>query len=118
MDGFHRLLAYAAVATTAVGIVWSLLLIDRQRPDVPGFERLQATVVSLIIVGAASGTVLLVMGAQPADPLHLLYAAIAVVVIPLARSFAGRTIERRSAILLLAAFAALGAIIYRLFTTG
>lgn len=118
MDGIHRLLAYAAAVTTAVGIVWSLLLIGRQRPGVPGFERFQAAVVSLIIVGAASGAVLLVMGARPAEPLHLLYAAVAVVVIPLARSFVGRTIERRGAVFLLAAFAALGAIIYRLFTTG
>ena len=118
MDGLHRLLAYAAVATTAVGVVWSLLLIARQRADAPGFERFQAAVVSLVIVGAASGTVLLVAGAQPAEPLHLLYAAVAVVVIPFARSVAGRTIERRGAVILLAAFAALGAIIYRLFTTG
>ena len=118
MDGIHRLLAYAAVATTAVGVAWSLLLIGRRRPDVPGFERFQAAVVSLIIVGAASGTVLLVMGARPAESLHLLYAAVAVAIIPLARSFVGRTNERREGLVLLAGFVVLAAVVYRLFTTG
>lgn len=118
MDGVHQLLAYAVVAATVVGVVQSLLLIGWQRDDVLASERLQAAVVSLVIVGAASGIILLAMGYRPADPLHLLYAAVAVVVIPVARSFAGRTLERRTALLLLAALIVLGALTYRLFTTG
>ena len=118
MEGIHRLLAYAALVTTAVGLVWSLLLVGRQRRDVRAFERFQAAVVSLIIVGAASGTVLLVAGGRPAEPLHLIYAAIAVVVIPFARSFSGRTGDRREVVVLLGAFLVLGALLYRLFTTG
>ena len=84
----------------------------------PDSVRFQAAAVSQIIVAATSGIVLLVTGARPTDPLHLLYAAVAVAVIPVARSFAGGTFERRRAVLLLAAFVVLGALTYRLFTTG
>lgn len=73
---------------------------------------------SLMIVGAASGALLLLTGARPGEGLHLLYAVIALTIIPLARSFLGRTSERSTAVLLLVAFVALGAVIYRLFTTG
>ena len=118
MDTIHRLLAYAAAAVTVVGIAWSLLLVLRSRQAAPGFERFQAAVVSLIIVGAASGVLLLLSGARPGEGLHLLYAVIALTIIPLARSFLGRTSERRTAVLLLVAFVALGAVIYRLFTTA
>jgi hypothetical protein len=75
-------------------------------------------VVSLLIVGAASGAILLATGARPADGLHLLYAAIALAVVPLARSFTGRSNRRGTATLLLAAFVVLGAVLYRLLTTG
>lgn len=118
MDAIHRLLAYATAAAAIGGIAWSLILVPRSRRSGAGFERYQAAVVSLIIVGAASGALILTAGARPADGLHLLYAALALAIIPLTRSFLDRTGERRAALLLLAAFVVLGAIIYRLFTTG
>lgn len=118
MDAIHRLLAYAAATATAVGIGWSLLLVSRSRPGASDFVRFQAALVSLIIVGAASGVLLLLTGARPAEGLHLLYAFVAVTIIPLARSFLGRTSDRRTAVLLLVAFVVLGAVTYRLFTTG
>lgn len=74
--------------------------------------------VSLVIIGAASGLVLLASGLRPTDGLHLLYALIAVALIPLARSFLGRTRGRAAGALLLVAFVVLGALVYRLFTTG
>lgn len=73
---------------------------------------------SIFIVGAASGLLLLVAGAQPADSLHLLYAAIGIALIPVARSFRGLASGRGASVLLLAAFVALGGILFRLFTTG
>lgn len=106
------------VGMTVVGIVWSLVLVRGAPGRQWGFERFQAAVVSLVIVAAASGLLLLIAGGTPADALHLLYAAIAVAVIPLARSFLGRASQRRAAILMLAAFIAIGAVMYRLFTTG
>lgn len=118
MDAIHRLLAYAVAGVAAVGIAWSLFLVPRCRQGAPSFERFQAAVESLIIVGAASGVLLLLTGARPAEGLHLLYAVIALTIIPLGRSFLGRTSDRRAAVLLLVVFIALGAVTYRLFTTG
>lgn len=118
MDGIHRLLAYVAVAVTVAGIGWSVFLVAAGRTGGPAFERFQAAVVSLLVVGAASGLVLLATGARPADGLHLLYTIVATALIPLARSFLGRMSGRAAAGLLLAAFVVLGGLIYRLFTTG
>lgn len=118
MEAIHRLLAYAAVAATVIAISWSLLLAAIGRAAGPGFERYQAVVMSVFVVGAASGGLLLVAGFRPSEGLHLLYAVIALAVIPLARSVLGRATPRRAAVLLLVAFVVLGAVTYRLFTTG
>lgn len=118
MDAIHRLLAYAAVAGTAAGIGWSVFLVLGRNPGGPGFERFQAAVVSVLVVGAASGAILLASGARPAEGLHLLYAILAIGLIPLARSYLGRASGRGGSALLLAAFVVLGAVVYRLFTTG
>lgn len=103
---------------TAGGIAWSLALVVSGRPTGPAFERYQAAVVSVFVVGAASGALMLLGGSRPAEDLHLLYAVIAIAVIPLARSFLGRVGDRRAATLLLVAFVVLAAVTYRLFTTG
>ena len=118
MDGIHRLLAFGIVAITVVGIGWSAILLVTRRAGGPAFERLQAAVVSVLVVSAASGLVLLATGARPADGLHLLYAIVAIALIPLARSFVGRASSRAAGALLLAAFIVLGGVVYRLFTTG
>lgn len=118
MDAIHRLLAYSAAAASVVGVGWTLVLSLRSRSGGSGFERFQAAVVSLFVVGAASGLLLLLGGARPAAGLHLVYALIAIAVIPLARSFNGRTGPRGTGLLLLVAFVVLGAVTYRLFTTG
>lgn len=117
LDGIHGLLAYGAVAITVAGIGWSLLVVAG-RAGGPAFERFQAALVSVLVVCAASGLVLLAAGARPADGLHLLYAIVAIALIPLARSFIGRANARVAGALLFAAFVVLGAVIYRLFTTG
>ena len=118
LDLIHRLLAYGAAAAAAGGIAWSLVLVVSGRPAGPRFERYQAAVVSVFVVGAASGGLLMLAGSRPTEGLHLLYAVIAVAVIPLARSFLGRAGDKRAAALLLVAFVVLGAVTYRLFTTG
>lgn len=118
LDGIHRLLAYGAIAITVAGIGWSLLLVFAGRAGGPAFERFQSAVVSLLIVGAASGLALLAAGARPAESLHLLYASVSIALIPLTRSFLGRANARAAGALLVAAFVVLGGIVYRLFTTG
>ncbi len=118
LDEIHRLLAYAIVAAAVAGIGWSVVLVVAERAGEPTFQRFQAAVVSLLIVGAASGLILLATGARPADGLHLLYAIVAIALIQLARSFLDRASGRGPAALLLAAFLVLGGLLYRLFTTG
>ena len=118
LDGIHRFLAYAGVAITVAAIGWSLLLAFTGREGGPAFERFQAAVVSTLVVGAASGLVVLATGARPADGLHLLYAIVAIGLIPLARSFFGRANGRATVALTFAAFVVLGGLMYRLFTTG
>ena len=118
LDGIHRLLANAVVVMTAAAICWALLLVATGRMGGPAFVRFQALVVAVLIVAVASGLVLLTTGMRPADGLHLLYAVLAIALIPLARSFVGRWSARRTSGLLLAAFAVLGAVAFRLFATG
>ncbi len=118
MDSIHRFIAVATVVVVAGGVGWSILLATSRRRGGPRFEQFQAAVVSLVMVGAASGLLLLLSGARPTEGLHLLYAVIAIALIPLARSFLGRANGRGAASLLLAAFVALGAVVFRLFTTG
>lgn len=118
MDAIHRALAYGAVAVAVVGIGWSALIAAKGLEGTRSFERFQAAVVSLLIVASASGLLLLVTGSRPSESLHLLYAGVALAVIPLARSFLGRASRRRAGLLFLTAFVVLGAALYRLFTTG
>lgn len=118
MEVAHRLFADAAVAGVIVGIGWSVGLVVRREAGGPRFVQLQAAVVAALVVGTVSGLAMLVSGNRPADGLHLLYGPLALVVIPLARSFIARASGRPTAGLFLAAFAVLGAVVYRLFATG
>lgn len=118
LGAIHRLLAYGAVAAAVVGIVWSILLVALGRPGGVRFEQAQAAVVSVFLVAAVSGGLLLLTGSRPGEDLHLVYTVVAIAIIPLARSFLGRTSPRRAAAMLVVAFVVLGAVTYRLFTTG
>lgn len=119
MDAIHRLLAYGSAAAALVGIVWSLILVvSGGRFGGPRFDYAQAAIVAVFVVAAASGGLLLLIGPAPRDGLHILYAGVSLAVIPLARSFLGRAGGRPAAVLMLAAFVVLGAVTWRLFTTG
>lgn len=117
MEPIHRLLAYGAVLTVAIGLGWTAIALARPRAAGPR-DAFQAAVVALLIVGAASGLVVLSEGGRPTDGLHVLYGALAVGTIPLARSFVGRTSGRRAAVIFLATFIVLAGLVYRLFATG
>lgn len=117
-DTVHALLADTAVAAVALGIGWSALLALTGRGGGAPFGRYEAISVGLVAVAAASGLVLIATGAQPADGLHLLYAVVATAAIPLARSFFGGARGRGAGAAALVAFVVLGAVLYRLFTTG
>lgn len=117
MDAIHHVLAYAAAACAIVGVGWSSLLVFRRRVGGPGFEQFQAVVVTVVLVEAASGLIQLSRG-RPNEGLHLLYGLVAVALIPLARSFFGREGGRVGPVVLVVAFMVLGAVIFRLFSTG
>ena len=117
MDTIHALAADVVVVLVVVGTGWSLFDFVARRDSGPRFTAFAAAVVSATIVAAAAGGLLFLTGSRPADGLHFLYAALAVAVVPLARSyFAGG--GRRDRIVMLAAFGLLAALVYRLFTTG
>jgi hypothetical protein len=82
------------------------------------FERFQSRVVALLVVAAVSGLFMVATGAWPADGLHLLYAALAAGLIPLARPFLGALRGRRAGVFMIVAFADLSTMVYRLFATG
>jgi hypothetical protein len=113
----HQVLAYAAVIGVAIVAAWTLVLVVTKRSPGRGYARAQASMVGIVALAAIVGVVVFVSGARPADGLHLLYGAVAILLIPFARSFL-RGVARRDTLILLVAVVALGGVIYRLFATG
>jgi hypothetical protein len=113
----HSILADAAVAAVAIAIIWCLILAVTARPGGRLFERLQTVVVLAIALASAAGAVTFALGARPTDGLHLVYGVVAMALLPLARSLRSGA-SRHDALLLLAACALLGGVLFRLFTTG
>lgn len=118
MDAIHGLLAYSSAAAVTAGIAWAAVLVATGRAGGTRFERAQATIVSIFVITAASGVLILLAGARPAEGLHLLYAVVALAIVPLARSYVRSMSSRGAAVLLLVALLVLAAVTYRLFTTG
>ena len=85
---------------------------DRRRLD-----RFGMGVVALFLLAGIAGLGQLLSGERPKEGLHLLYAAIAIGLIPLARSFVVGN-SRREAWLAPAAYLVLGGVLFRLFSTG
>ncbi|HYU50585.1 MAG TPA: hypothetical protein VEO91_11740 [Candidatus Limnocylindria bacterium] len=117
METIHRILGYVAVVAVVVGIAWSVVVTRNPALGDRRFIRFQAFAVVLLIVVSVAGLGVLISGPQPKEGLHLVYAAIAMALLPLARSFVPAT-DRRSGIAALAAFVVLGFVLYRLFATG
>ncbi len=84
----------------------------------PRFARDRAILaaVALVAVGALVGLLQLATGDRPDDPLHLLYAAVALLILPLAR-FWGRLATRRGLAVGVGAVI-LALLLLRLFQTG
>ena len=117
MQAIHVVLADVAVAAVAVAVAWCVILAVLARPAGRWFDRLQRVVILSIAVTAAAGVIVFALGARPDDGLHLLYGGVAIVILPVARSFRSGA-SRRDALLMLAGFALLGGVVFRLFTTG
>ena len=117
MELIHRALADVAVAAVGLGLAWSILCAVRPAIDPRVLDRYGILVVGLIAVGAAAGAAQAFGGARPGEDLHLLYGALAVGLLPLARSFVPRT-SRFPRWLTVAAYVVLGGVLLRLFMTG
>ena len=117
----------AATVALVLAAGWSAVDGRRTRGAVDhrfAVDRLVLAVVGLIALNAALGTIVLVTGARPADPLHLLYGPAALVTLPAGWWLGGRarhgrpaTRLRRDVAIVIAALVLLG-IGVRLFATG
>lgn len=117
MQTVHAILADGTVLAVGVVFVWSLILGIRVQSGGRLYDRLQTLLVALVVLAAAAGATLFVLGQRPSDGLHVLYGGIALVLIPLARSYR-RGVGRRDSILMLLAVVVLGGVVFRLFSTG
>jgi len=112
----HRLgavlVAVAAVATGVAVVVGARL----GRPGRLVIDRLILAALAVILANELIGLVLLVTGTRPADPLHFLYALVALVTLPIVR-FWGTLQPWRAAALAIGALVLLGLVV-RLFQTG
>lgn len=114
----HLTLATGTVAAAVVAAVEAAGRALTGRP--PGrFSAAMSAIVAVAVgMTAAGGLAMLARGQRPAELLHLVYAALAFVLIPLGDSLtAHATPRRRAGARLLAALAVL-AVIARLFATG
>ena len=116
MELVHRLLAEASVLAVGLGLAWSLAVVAG-RAARPSLDRYGLMVAAAFLVVAAAGLGSLSAGGHPGEELHYVYAGLAVVLVPLARTFAGGE-ARRDAWLNLGAWVVLAAVLYRLFATG
>ncbi len=87
-----------------------------RRPARFATDRVILGVEAVVLLGVATGGVILLTGGRPADPLHLLYAAVAMAVLPVARFWS--RLARHRAIALTVAALLLAGLALRLFQTG
>ena len=117
MESAHKILAFVALAAIGLGMAWSFVLAVTARSGGRNFERFQALMVATFLLAAGVGVAQLASGLRPADGLHLLYGAVAIVLIPVGRSFlVGK--PRRDGLLMLLVFGGLAGVLFRLFSTG
>jgi len=81
-------------------------------------ERLNNIAVLVAVIASAGGLGILIGGNAPADSLHFVYGAIAILALPLTSSFARRMRPRRAALAVMVVAVALLVVILRLFQTG
>ncbi len=125
MSGIHGALGFLVLALALVLLattLGSVLLGDRLRATVRTWivDGLALVVEAAVLLTLLAGPLLLATGRQPADPLHFLYAVIAVAALPVALGIAmsrGATGPRRDRWLALGTVI-LGGVAVRLIQTG
>ena len=112
----HRILA---VLVAAGGVAVALVVVVgavTHRPVRFARDRAILTAIGLVAIGAATGLVILLGGGAPADPLHLLYGALALLILPVVR-FWDRLAGRRALAIGIGGVI-LSLLVLRLFQTG
>jgi hypothetical protein len=112
----HEALAVAVgligMVVLAVALGWSRF----GRPSRLSLDRSILVAIAAMLVAIISGSLLFAGGARPSDPLHFVYATLALLVLPIAR-FA-TVFARRRAVAVGVAAALLVALVVRLAQTG
>jgi hypothetical protein len=114
----HLLLAYAAAVAGAVILLTALAGMVAGPPLRVWLDRSILAALAALLLAALTGLPLVLLTGPPADPLHLVYAAAAPLVLLTGRYLGRRGSLRRRALLVAIAGVALLGVIYRLFTTG
>lgn len=118
LAAIHAGTFWLAVAGTGVLLGVVLVGATRRRRFHVVEDRLLIGVFAATALGALSGLALLATGARPVDPLHLLYAAAAPVVLAVARWRASPARPGRAGLWLGAGAAVALGVLFRLWTTG
>jgi hypothetical protein len=114
----HIALAATTVAILLVAAAEALGRIVRGGPPRRSSAAMSAIVVVVIGMTAAGGLAMLALGQRPREPLHLIYAVLAAVLVPLGDSLSVNATPRRRALArLIATLVTLG-VVARLFATG
>lgn len=104
----------ATVALTLLAVLPGLAAAYRVRL----VDRLLLADLAAALAAAVIGVLLLVTGSRPADPLHFLYAAVALGALPTARYLARTGTERRRAAIMAIGCLVMAGVVVRLFMTG
>ena len=107
--------AIALVAVVAFEAAWRAF---RDLPPSQTTGLLANITLIVVLIASAGGLGILLGGGAPADSLHYVYAAIALVALPLATSLTRNRRPRTTAVIILVIAVALLVVIARLFQTG
>ena len=116
LASIHHLAAPLVAAIAFVLLVTVGVGAARHRPVRFASDRVILVALGLVGLGIVSGLVVLATGGAPADPLHFVYALVALAILPAVR-FWDRLARRRPLALAIGAVV-LAALVLRLFQTG
>jgi hypothetical protein len=112
----HHLVALLVAAAGLVLVLVVAIGTASHRPVRFAADRAILVALALVAVGIASGLIVLLTGGHPEDPLHLLYALVALAVLPVVRFWGG--LGRHRMLALGVGGVLLAALVLRLFQTG
>jgi hypothetical protein len=113
----HRLLGLLVLGLALLSAAWSAGLVALGRPGGRLFIVNLGWTVAAALLAAVVGVLRLMSGPGLADPLHLMYGALAVVVLPGFAVVAARRSRRREPVILIGTIVLL-IVVVRLFQTG